>query len=131
MSLSQTIAADLLEIKAVSLSPSAPFTWASGIQSPIYTDNRVTLAYPEVRTRIEQAFADVVKAEFPRSKSLQVQQQQVFLMAQLLPTIFNCLLPISVVNPKIMVQEIKSKVVSLKGKKWYWLRILSQREAQY
>lgn len=65
MSLSKTIAADLLEIKAVSLSPSAPFTWASGIQSPIYTDNRLTLAYPEVRTRIEQAFADLVKAEFP------------------------------------------------------------------
>ncbi len=53
MSISKAIAADLLEIKAVSLSPSQPFTWASGIKSPIYTDNRVTLAYPEVRSQIE------------------------------------------------------------------------------
>ncbi|GBG97323.1 orotate phosphoribosyltransferase [Lactococcus termiticola] len=65
MTLSSQIAADLLEIKAVSLSPSAPFTWASGIQSPIYTDNRVTLAYPEVRSRIEAGFAELIKAEFP------------------------------------------------------------------
>ncbi|QDK71174.1 orotate phosphoribosyltransferase [Lactococcus protaetiae] len=65
MSLSKNIAADLLKIKAVSLSPSQPFTWASGIQSPIYTDNRVTLAYPEVRTQIEKGFADLIKSEFP------------------------------------------------------------------
>lgn len=65
MSLSKNIAADLLKIKAVSLSPSAPFTWASGIQSPIYTDNRVTLAYPEVRTQIEQGFTNLIKNNFP------------------------------------------------------------------
>ena len=65
MSISKAIAADLLEIKAVSLSPSQPFTWASGIKSPIYTDNRVTLAYPEVRNQIEGAFAELIKAEFP------------------------------------------------------------------
>lgn len=65
MSLSKNIAKDLLEIKAVSLSPSAPFTWASGIQSPIYTDNRVTLAYPEVRTQIEKGFADLIAEKFP------------------------------------------------------------------
>ena len=65
MSISKAIAADLLEIKAVSLSPSQPFTWASGIKSPIYTDNRVTLAYPEVRSQIEGAFAELIKAEFP------------------------------------------------------------------
>ncbi|MDR0200062.1 MAG: orotate phosphoribosyltransferase [Streptococcaceae bacterium] len=59
------IAEDLLKIKAVTLSPSAPFTWASGIQSPIYTDNRVTLAYPEVRTHIEDGFVELLKAEFP------------------------------------------------------------------
>lgn len=65
MTLSENIATDLLKIEAVSLSPSAPFTWASGIKSPIYTDNRVTLAYPEVRTQIEQGFADLIKAEYP------------------------------------------------------------------
>lgn len=65
MSLSKNIAADLLKIKAVSLSPSDPFTWASGIKSPIYTDNRVTLAYPKVRTQIETGFAALIEQEFP------------------------------------------------------------------
>lgn len=65
MSLSQNIARGLLEIEAVSLSPKTPFTWASGIQSPIYTDNRITLAYPEIRTVIEDGFVDLIKAEYP------------------------------------------------------------------
>lgn len=59
------IAQDLLEIHAVTLSPMSPYIWASGIQSPIYTDNRVTLAYPEVRTHIETSFAEVIQKEFP------------------------------------------------------------------
>ena len=50
MTLAKEIARDLLKIKAVYLKPEEPFTWASGIQSPIYTDNRVTLAYPETRS---------------------------------------------------------------------------------
>ncbi|MFC4652427.1 orotate phosphoribosyltransferase [Lactococcus nasutitermitis] len=65
MSLSKNIAEDLLKIKAVSLSPSAPFTWASGIHSPIYTDNRVTLAYPDVRMQIEEGFTELIKEKFP------------------------------------------------------------------
>ena len=52
MTLANDIARDLLKIKAVYLKPEEPFTWASGIKSPIYTDNRVTLAYPETRTLI-------------------------------------------------------------------------------
>ena len=55
-----TIARDLLRIEAVKLQPDAPFTWASGIESPIYTDNRVALAYPEVRTRIADGLAALV-----------------------------------------------------------------------
>ncbi|WP_096818554.1 orotate phosphoribosyltransferase [Lactococcus fujiensis] len=65
MTLSQDIAKDLLKIEAVSLSPNTPFTWASGIQSPIYTDNRVTLAYPAVRTAIEEGFVELIKEKFP------------------------------------------------------------------
>ncbi|CAM3090279.1 orotate phosphoribosyltransferase [Lactococcus hircilactis] len=65
MSLSEKIASGLLEIQAVSLSPKAPFTWASGIQSPIYTDNRITLAYPEIRTTIEDGFVELIKTKFP------------------------------------------------------------------
>ncbi|RSI44830.1 orotate phosphoribosyltransferase [Streptococcus cristatus] len=65
MTLANEIARDLLKIKAVYLKPEEPFTWASGIKSPIYTDNRVTLAYPETRTLIENGFVEKIRAEFP------------------------------------------------------------------
>ena len=65
MTLAKEIARDLLKIKAVYLKPEEPFTWASGIKSPIYTDNRVTLAYPETRTLIEDGFVEKIQAEFP------------------------------------------------------------------
>ena len=65
MTLAKLIARDLLKIKAVYLKPEEPFTWASGIKSPIYTDNRVTLAYPETRTLIEDGFVEKIRAEFP------------------------------------------------------------------
>ena len=55
---------NLLKIKAVFLSPKKPFTWASGIISPIYCDNRLVLSYPEVRNEIEHALADLIKEKF-------------------------------------------------------------------
>jgi orotate phosphoribosyltransferase len=58
------IAAKLLEIKAVFLKPHDMFTWASGIKSPIYCDNRITLSYPELRTYIKNAFVELIKKEF-------------------------------------------------------------------
>ena len=60
----------LLDIGAVSLSPNAPFTWASGIKSPIYCDNRLILSYPEARKVIEEALADLVKREFPDAEAV-------------------------------------------------------------
>lgn len=65
MTLASRIAADLLDIQAVYLKPENPFTWASGINSPIYTDNRITLSYPETRKLIENGFVDTIKAHFP------------------------------------------------------------------
>ncbi|MGX7197802.1 orotate phosphoribosyltransferase [Enterococcus olivae] len=59
------IAKDLLDIEAVFLSPNDPFTWASGIKSPIYCDNRITMSYPEVRKAIAQGLADKIKAAYP------------------------------------------------------------------
>ncbi len=59
------IAKDLLSIGAVFLRPEDPFTWASGIKSPVYCDNRLTLTAPEVRTHVEEALAEVVKKEYP------------------------------------------------------------------
>lgn len=63
--LQQTVARHLLAIKAVQLQPNDPFTWSSGWKSPIYCDNRVTLAYPDVRTFIKNALAEVVQYQFP------------------------------------------------------------------
>ncbi|MEN8157167.1 MAG: orotate phosphoribosyltransferase [Bacteroidota bacterium] len=54
----------LLQSKAVILQPSNPFTWASGWQSPIYCDNRVTLSYPEIRSYIKEAFAQTIRENF-------------------------------------------------------------------
>lgn len=61
---------NLLKIKAVFLSPKKPFTWASGIISPIYCDNRLVLSYPEVREEIETALANLVKEKFPHCEIL-------------------------------------------------------------
>lgn len=59
------IAEELLKINAVFLKPNDPFTWASGIKSPIYCDNRLTLSYPITRRLIEEALANKVKTKFP------------------------------------------------------------------
>ncbi len=64
------IAKQLLNIKAVFLRPEEPFTWASGIKSPIYCDNRLILTAPEARVIVEQAIADTVKAKFPQAEVL-------------------------------------------------------------
>lgn len=61
----KSIAKDLLSIRAVFLRPEDPFTWASGIKSPIYCDNRLVLSYPKVRAHVEQGLADLVRREYP------------------------------------------------------------------
>lgn len=68
MSLEKTIAKDLLSIKAVFLKPADPFTWASGIKSPIYCDNRLTLSFPKVREDVENGLAKTVKEKFPEAE---------------------------------------------------------------
>ncbi len=64
------IAKDLLSIGAVFLRPEEPFTWASGIKSPIYCDNRLTLTAPEVRTDVEKGLAETVKKYYPEAEVL-------------------------------------------------------------
>lgn len=59
------IAEHLLNIEAVFLKPNDPFTWASGIKSPIYCDNRLTLSYPKVRKEVENGLAQLIKTNFP------------------------------------------------------------------
>ena len=70
MSIQKTIAHDLLSIGAVFLRPDEPFTWASGIKSPIYCDNRLTLTAPEVRTHVEEGLVDLVCKHFPNVEVL-------------------------------------------------------------
>lgn len=68
--IAKQIAHHLLEIGAVLLRPEEPFTWASGIRSPIYCDNRVTLSYPAVRRLIADAFASLIRAEYPQAEGI-------------------------------------------------------------
>ncbi|TCN25678.1 orotate phosphoribosyltransferase [Mesobacillus foraminis] len=64
------IASRLLEIEAVSLRPNNPFTWSSGLQSPIYCDNRLTLSYPEVRREIANGLKELILEHFPDAESV-------------------------------------------------------------
>lgn len=70
METSKLIAEDLLKIKAVFLRPNEPFTWASGIKSPIYCDNRLTLSDVQVREDVEHALAETIRREYPEAEVL-------------------------------------------------------------
>ena len=66
----ELIAKDLLSIKAVFLRPEEPFTWASGIKSPVYCDNRLTLTAPKVRDDVENGLVETIKREYPECEAL-------------------------------------------------------------
>ena len=70
MDTARKVAENLLKIKAVFLRPDEPFTWASGIKSPIYCDNRLILTAPEARDVVENAIAETVKKEYPQAEAL-------------------------------------------------------------
>ncbi len=70
MEVSKKVAEQLLKIQAVFLRPDQPFTWASGIKSPIYCDNRLILTAPEARDIVENAIAETVKKEYPDAQAL-------------------------------------------------------------
>ncbi len=70
MELNKRIAKDLLKIRAVFFRPEEPFTWASGIKSPVYCDNRLTLTAPEVRTDVENGLATLIRENFPEAEVL-------------------------------------------------------------
>ncbi len=70
MELNKRIAAHLLQIRAVFFRPEEPFTWASGIQSPVYCDNRLTLSEPAVRTDVEQGLRTLIETWYPSAEAL-------------------------------------------------------------
>lgn len=63
--LNKDVASALLEIKAVTLSPTEPYTWASGLKSPIYCDNRITMSYPKIRRLISNGFVETIQSNYP------------------------------------------------------------------
>lgn len=65
MDIKHEVARSLLSIEAVFLRPQEPFTWASGIKSPIYCDNRLTLTAPAVRTQVEQGLVELIREHYP------------------------------------------------------------------
>lgn len=70
MELSREIAEGLLKIRAVFFRPDEPFTWASGIKSPVYCDNRLILTAPDVRDKVEHGIAEIIRSEYPEAEVL-------------------------------------------------------------
>ena len=66
--IAEKIASALLSIEAVALRPNDPFTWTSGIKSPIYCDNRLTMSYPEIRDLIAESFAALIREQYPETE---------------------------------------------------------------
>ena len=114
LELKKEIAKGLLDIEAVFLRPEDPFTWASGIKSPIYCDNRLILTAPKVRDKVEQAIADVVKEEYPEAEVL---------MRLLQPVFWTCLWDMCVPVTKIMAEETGSRADCCRVRRWSLWRI--------
>ena len=103
----------------VSLSPDEPFTWASGLKSPIYCDNRVTMSYPEVRRAIAQGLAAKIKEEFPNVEVIAGTGDgwdSSCCLGSRNSRFTNGL--VSAVKPKTMDAAIKSKAELLKARRW-------------
>lgn len=115
--LSVKVAKELLSIKAVFLRPNDPFTWASGIKSPIYCDNRLTLSYPEVRKVIENGLAETVKKYYPDVEILEGTSTAGIAHAAITAEILG--LPMGYVRSsnKTHGRENKIEGISPKGKK--------------
>jgi len=70
MSISEQVASYLLEIEAIKISLKEPFTWASGWKSPIYCDNRISLSYPDIRTFIKKALANIILDKYEKTEAI-------------------------------------------------------------
>ena len=104
------IAGCLLEIKAVFLRPQDPFTWASGIKSPIYCDNRLTLSYPAIRSQVEQGLAENIRAPVrPASPT-----------PPWLPTFWACPCAMSGAAPRTMDATTRLKEKWNRARRLWW-----------
>ena len=104
----QIIAADLLSIGAVFLRPENPFTWASGIKSPIYCDNRLTLSAPAVREHVEAGLAEMVRKYYPQAEMLMGTSTAGIAHAAITATILN--LPMGYVRGEAKTHGRNNKI---------------------
>lgn len=121
--MAKEIAKALLQIEAVSLSPDALFTWSSGIKSPIYCDNRVTLGFPKVRRQIRDGLVNLIQAHFEEVEVISGTATAGIPHAAYISETMN--LPMNYVRSKVkvMVNKIKLKVLQAKGKRLLLLKI--------
>ena len=120
-SINVRVAKSLLEIKAVFLRPQEPFTWASGIKSPIYCDNRLILTAPEARNEVEQAIADTVKREYPEAEVLMGTATPASPTLPLPPTCWVCPWAMSVPAIRTTAVRTASKAVWIRARRsWSW-----------
>ena len=97
------VAGWLLDSEAVRLRPAAPFTWSSGWRSPIYCDNRVTLAFPEIRNGVADALADAARRHFPEAEAVSGVATAGIAQGALLAERLHC--PFSYVRPQPKLTE--------------------------
>lgn len=109
VSVANNIASQLLKIKAVTLNPKKPFIWASGIKAPIYTDNRLTIAYPDFRQTIAHDLAELIKEKYPEAEVIGGVATAGIPHATGVSNILN--LPLNYVRPqkRITVRRVKLK----------------------
>ena len=120
-SINVRVAKRLLEIKAVFLRPQEPFTWASGIKSPIYCDNRLILTAPEARNEVEQAIADTVKREYPEAEVLMGTATAESPTPPLPPTCWACPWATSVPAIRTTAVRTASRAVWTRARRsWSW-----------
>lgn len=116
------IAKELLSIGAVFLRPDEPFTWASGIKSPVYCDNRLTLSEPQVRDQIENALSKVVQEKYPDCEILMGTSTAGIPHAAIVANLLACQWAMCAAARRITAAQTGSKASSCPVRKRLWWR---------
>ena len=119
MNMEKSIAKDLLSIGAVFLRPEQPFTWASGIKSPIYCDNRLTLTAPEVRKHVEAGLAEIVRTKYPEAEVLMGTSTAGIAHAAITATILDLRWAMCARVRRTTGAATRSKAGSRRGRRWW------------
>lgn len=123
MERSVQIAKGLLKIQAVFFRPDAPFTWASGIKSPVYCDNRLTLTDVSVRSDVEEGLAGLIREHYPEAEVLMGTSTAASPMPPLPAIFWACPWGMSAAAPRIMEERTKLRAGFCLDRRWWWWRI--------